>query len=534
MLKLREAVDLSHHLSDIARARRPSPLKELHKYFSKPGLINMVGGLPNPDYFPYESISANALIPTSYANGESTGPLSRVWGFLSYPFKEKTVPLSISKYPAKPGAVNLADALQYSKATGLPQLKELIDDFTKDIYKPAYSDFVTLVEVGNTDGLYKVICTLCNPGEGILVEDWTYSSAVATMVPHGIRPVAVPMDFHGMRGDRLREILVGWDAEAQQMPRPHVMYTIPVGQNPTGITMPLERKQEIYDICMEFDIIIVEDDPYYFLQFGSYAYGHDCSSHKGYSALSHLSPTYLAIDTQGRVIRMDSFSKVVAPGSRLGWFTCNPMFAERLERQAEVSTQAPCGFSQALVTELLLTWKRDGYIQWLSGIQRSYAVRRNCMVDAILDVFRSSDVLISKSIVEGCLLYSIRQDVTVYDKEVGYESQSQRVIMTFIPPTSGMFVRVHLNNHPLSGLLGQSALERRLWTNLADAGLLLSPGWIFGTGDDADENKGHFRISFSFVEFEQMKQAALILRSTLNAFFKGEAYSGLLDYRTHG
>lgn len=52
------------------------------------------------------------------------------------------------------------------------------------------------------------------------------------------------------------------------------------------------------------------------------------------------------VDTQGRVIRLDTFSKTIAPGVRLGWFTCNPMFAERLERQGEVSTQAPCGVGQ--------------------------------------------------------------------------------------------------------------------------------------------------------------------------------------------
>ena len=59
--------------------------------------------------------------------------------------------------------------------------------------------------------------------------------------------------------------------------------------------------------------------------------------------------------------------QTVAPGVRLGWFTCNPMFAERLERQGETSTQSPCGLGQALVTKLLSTWKYEGYIRWLRG-----------------------------------------------------------------------------------------------------------------------------------------------------------------------
>lgn len=62
--------------------------------------------------------------------------------------------------------------------------------------------------------------------------------------------------------------------------------------------------------------------------------------------IDSLAPSFLKFDYQGRVVRLDSFSKTIAPGSRLGWFTCNPVFAERFERQAETSTQNPCGFGQ--------------------------------------------------------------------------------------------------------------------------------------------------------------------------------------------
>lgn len=91
-----------------------------------------------------------------------------------------------------------------------------------------------------------------------------------------------------------------------------------------------------------------------------------------YQFFVHRSPVLLSslplrVDTQGRVIRLDTFSKTIAPGSRLGWFTCNPMFAERLERQGETSTQSPCGVGQSLITKLLLNWKYEGFIRWLRG-----------------------------------------------------------------------------------------------------------------------------------------------------------------------
>lgn len=118
----------------------------------------------------------------------------------------------------------------------------------------------------------------------------------------------------------------------------------------------------------------MEDDPYYFLQLGPYmaraerspasVNGNDNEEYY----LSQLVPSYLRFDYEGRVIRLDTFSKTIAPGCRLGWFTCNPVFAEKLERQAETSTQAPCGFGQALITTVLLNWQSAGYIRWLKGM----------------------------------------------------------------------------------------------------------------------------------------------------------------------
>jgi aromatic amino acid aminotransferase I / 2-aminoadipate transaminase len=106
------------------------------------------------------------------------------------------------------------------------------------------------------------------------------------------------------------------------------------------------------------DVIIVEDDPYFFLQQDAYV---PRSARKGATSASlfkdddeqafidSLAPSFVKFDYEGRVVRCDSFSKTIAPGSRLGWFTCNEVFAERFERQSETSTQAPCGFGQVCI-----------------------------------------------------------------------------------------------------------------------------------------------------------------------------------------
>src|SRR5439155_21509566 len=124
-------------------------------------------------------------------------------------------------------------------------------------------------------------------------------------------------------------------------------------------------------LCQKYDIIIIEDDPYWFLQFPSAAsleassrgltlekeesnIGPAPRKSSGYEFLDSLVPSYLSIDTDGRVIRLDTFSKTVAPGCRLGWITAQPEFVDKLLRITETSTQQPSGFVQSMIAELIL------------------------------------------------------------------------------------------------------------------------------------------------------------------------------------
>lgn len=80
----------------------------------------------------------------------------------------------------------------------------------------------------------KAVQSLCNPGEMFLTEEWTYPSALSSASPLGIHPVPVKIDGEGMRSDDLRKVLAEWDEDVRGAKRPHVMYTVPIGQNPTG------------------------------------------------------------------------------------------------------------------------------------------------------------------------------------------------------------------------------------------------------------------------------------------------------------
>lgn len=113
----------------------------------------------------------------------------------------------------------MATALQYGLARGIPQLQEVIKELTTKIFQPGYADFATLLHAGNTDGWMKAVTTLCNPGEGVLCDEWTYPSALATMLPYGMRAVPVKMDGQGMSSCSLREVLSQWNEESRRMSR---------------------------------------------------------------------------------------------------------------------------------------------------------------------------------------------------------------------------------------------------------------------------------------------------------------------------
>ncbi|KAI0082536.1 PLP-dependent transferase [Panus rudis PR-1116 ss-1] len=528
--KFSKAIDLSHHLSELSRARRDSPLKSLAKYMGKPGLISLAGGMPHPSYFPYAEISASGLAADNFPlettqKDNSVSWLWKIFGVSSSKDKVKTIPITVPKYPSSPDDVNLATALQYGTAQGLVELQKAIKELISKVYQPAYSNWAMLVDTGNTDGWARAVQTLCNPGEYFLTEEWTYPSALASSRPFNVKPVAVAMDGEGMVVGDLKNVLSGWDEKARGAPRPHVLYTVPVGQNPSGATMGLQRKKEIYDVCVQYDIIIVEDDPYYFLQEGEYKPKSERSSqifnYDSDKWADNLVPSFLKVDTQGRVIRLDTFSKTIAPGSRLGFFTCNPLFAERLERQGETTTQAPCGFGQALITQLLKTWGHDGYIRWLHGLNVQYTIRRDFLIDSFFDEFHVRSSYGTKGLWKGLEVYD------VYAKPKSSGSALEKFergpkMFSFVPPTSGMFIWMQLNFEEIPSHRSgdEETLEMKLWTNLAEAGVLVAPGWIFAAESERiDQGQGHLRISFANAEYDVIKKAVQVFGKVFRDFF---------------
>lgn len=219
----------------------------------------------------------------------------------------------------------------------------------------------------------------------------------------------------------------------------------------------------------------MEDDPYFFLQFPA-------SSLDGESKyevvpkedfIASLSPSFLRYDHQGRVIRLESFSKTLAPGLRLGYFIANPLFTERLLRASEVETQDPSGISQAVVLALLKSWAHDGFLRWMQHIRIQYQHRRDWMVAA----FRQHFDLVPADQLPELKAQGVVAVMETLDK-------SRKVpIFSFVPPTGGMFIwsKFYLTPNPVfsrlrtqgNSLDPEQALAKQLWEQFAEE--LVSP-----------------------------------------------------------
>ncbi|KAK4686627.1 hypothetical protein P7C73_g3499, partial [Tremellales sp. Uapishka_1] len=565
--KLPIAKDMSHHLNTISRNRQLSSLKSMYQYMNIPGMITMAGGIPHPQLFPYETLSASILSVDAYPLDPPRAPVKPKKGLLSWLFPEtkENTSIEIPKYasvnPKDPKTIQLATSLQYQTAEGPPALSIFLREYVAKVYKPAYSDWGVLLNVGATDGWAKICGMLLEMGDAILVEEWTYPGAENAFLPMEVEMVALKMDGQGIIPAEMDKLLGEWDEEKRGKKRPKVLYTIPTGQNPTGATMMAERKKEVYAVCSKYDVIICEDEPYYCLYTGEWTSqrnksensilaqrGIDAEKKEGKDGqeafLKALPPTYLRYDVDGRVIRMDTFSKTSCPGSRLGWFTSSPLFIERLTRATEASTQAPSGFVTALTATMLTTWGFEGYIRWLRGIKSTYNMRKTWMCDTFDQVFHMEfdedgghnalvkDVLGGYG--KGVTCYykpeAGSQD-TKWDEKRGLSSIRGPPLVSFIPPTAGMFIflGVHLSEHPDYQKLqhkGEDAtkvLMVKLWTELAENLVLFAPGFGFDAhGEHAigGEGVGYFRLSFSIATYEETQSAIKTFAKILKKFYR--------------
>lgn len=465
--------DLSHLFSEEAKSRNESALKTAFKYFNDPSIIFLGGGLPLSDYFPWNKITAESPAPP-FANGIGATPKST----------EDVITTTVFKRPELNDAndIPLARSLQYGLSEGQKEVMEFIKEHTKIVHRIPHDDWDVIATTGNTQGWDALLRTFLGKGDTLLVEEYTFPSALEAANSLGLTTFPVPVDDLGIVPEKMESILNSWVG-----PKPKMLYTIPTGQNPTGSSLSVERRKAIYKLAQLHDFVIIEDEPYYFLQMETYT--SDVSARKKEPVKSHqafidaLVTSFIELDVDGRVLRVDSFSKVLAPGCRFGWITAQKAFIERLLRVHEVTIQAPSGFTQSIINGLLQRWGQAGYLNWLIQLRAEYTIKRDVAIDAIAKHFP--------------------KEVTHYN-----------------PPVAGMFFTIQLDasKHPkFETEFGKDPMkvEEDLFEKGLGGGALMIPGsWFKAKGqtnppqevkeDEALKNIIFFRGTYAAVPLDQL------------------------------
>ncbi|XP_060632173.2 kynurenine/alpha-aminoadipate aminotransferase, mitochondrial-like [Anolis sagrei] len=336
-------MDYSHFVTAVSAARRTNPARmtnELAKKMSS--TIMLSGGMPNADYFPFKAASISLTDGTTIEIGEEL----------------------------------MKKALQYSAAEGIHELLLWLEDLQMKLHNPPTAHYTPekgkmriCITTGSQEGLSKVYDMLINPGDNILLDEPNFSGTMAALRPLGCNIIKVPSDEHGIIPKALKEILSRWKSDNNthklSNKRPKFLYTVPNGGNPSGSSLTAERKKEIYQLAQEYNFLIIEDDPYYFVQYEK-----------------TKAPSFLSMDVDGRVIRGDTFSKIISSGLRIGFLTGPEPLIDRIVRHIEASTMQTSTFTQVLLVQLFKKWGHKGFLQQVNRVSEFYKSQRDLMLAA--------------------------------------------------------------------------------------------------------------------------------------------------------
>jgi aromatic amino acid aminotransferase I len=450
-------------ITNEALIRKGNSLKQAAKYLGKPGIISLGGGIPSSEFFPFEELSIK---------------VPRVGHFSEAETRESGVVITAGKHDLaeEKSIFDISTAFNYGQGAGSAQLLRYVTEHTEHIHHPPYQDWRCTLSIGSTSALDMALRMLSRPGDRMLTEEYTFSAAVECALPMGVRMVGVPMDAEGLLPDAMDDILSTWDVQTRGSRKPHLLYTVPTGQNPTGATQSHARRRAIYAVCQKHNIYIIEDEPYYFLQMQPYT-GLNApdvpppASHAVF--LKSLVPSYLSMDIDGRVMRLDSFSKVLAPGSRIGWVTASQQLIEMYKKHADVSTQCPAGTSQLIVWKLLDEfWGHEGYLDWLIHIRLSYTQRRD-------------------TILAACEKYLPRE------------------VVSWQPPMAGMFhwMRVDFRKHPRYPERSIEEIEEGIFLRVIEHGALVMRGSWFYADAGEEHDTLFFRATYAAAPKEKIDEA---------------------------
>ncbi len=310
--------------SDRAGKMRKSEIRELLKVTQDPEIISFAGGLPNPKSFPVKELQviiSNVL---------------------------KTCP---------------HNALQYGTTHGIPELRELIlERASKEGVKTDIENII--ITSGSQQGLDAVGKIFLNPGDTALVESPSYLGGINAFRSYEANLISTPVDKDGMIIDLLEETIKKSLKEEINL---KFIYTIPTFQNPAGFVMPESRRKKLVDVATEYDLLIIEDDPYSKLRFD----------------IPAIKPIK-AFDDEGRVVYMSTFSKILAPGFRLAWIIASDDISRKIAMCKQALDLCTNTFTQFIAAEFMKSGSMDLHIMKICEL---YKPKRDIMINSMEKYF---------------------------------------------------------------------------------------------------------------------------------------------------
>lgn len=389
-------------IADRMRSMNPSAIREILKASAD---ISFSAGNPDPETFPAEELGELAA-----------GIFER---------EHKT-------------------ALQYGITEGYGPLREMTKKRIKMKYNIGTDADELIIVSGGEQGIDLAAKCLTNEGDAVICENPSFVGALNDFRSYGLRLVGIPVGGSGMELDSLERAL-------KTEKRAKIIYTIPTFQNPMGVTMPLERRKKLYELAVKYDVMIVEDSPYFELRYSG-----------------DRVPAIKSLDTTGHVLFIGSYSKVIAPGLRVG-FVSGP---GELIRKMTVAKQG-----QDVHTNLLSMMLVAGFLDKYD-------------LDAQIDRCRA--------------LYRAKRDRMI----AGLERDASRHA-EFTRPEGGLFIW---------GMLPAGYSGRELCAYTGKRGLAIVPGIAFDT-ENEPENPG-FRLNFSMPSLEHIDRGTAILGESIREYLR--------------
>ena len=312
---------MEYIISNRMSSLRGSAIREIFKYAADPSVISLAGGNPAPELFPHEALADIA------ANMLREQPVT---------------------------------ALQYGITEGYLPFREAIKERLKRVEKIGTENDELIVVSGGQQGIDLATKCLVNEGDTVIVEQPSFIGAMNAFRSYGAHLVGIPVENDGMNLDALEIAL-------KENRNVRFIYTIPTFQNPMGVTMSIEKRKRIYEIAKRYGVLILEDNPYGELTFDG-----------------KKMPTIKSMDTDGIVMYSGSFSKILAPGLRLGFLCAPKAIIQKIVIAKQVSDVHTPMLPQLLATEYMKRYDLDALI---AEMRKNYAHKCKTMLDAMDEFF---------------------------------------------------------------------------------------------------------------------------------------------------